>query len=67
MQDNQSEEEQLVGKVLCLVTDYISKILELLNQEFVCACKANALAESLELKHKIHFIRQENDKFFRLL
>lgn len=43
MQDNHSEDEQIVGKVLCLVTDYISKILELLNQEYLCNCKANAL------------------------
>lgn len=36
--ESKKDEERMVGKILHLMVDYTSKILELLQQDIICEC-----------------------------
>jgi len=36
VEERHSEDERIIGKILLMVIDYINKIIELLNKDYLC-------------------------------
>ena len=49
-----------------LSVDYIHKIVEFLKRKTICECKEAAIREIASMKQKMGFLRDENEKIFRL-
>lgn len=42
-QPGKTENENTLGRILLMMVEYINKILELLQQDYLCQCKSNSI------------------------